>query len=120
MESNLIGLTDLAPTFATWAGVLPQQAVNGASLDRLLTSPGTAWRQELLLEVLGPGDIASPEGLFSGVRTQRYVYAEYTTGERELYDLQTDPYQLTNVASNPANAALVAQLSALVATLKSN
>jgi arylsulfatase A-like enzyme len=54
------------------------------------------------------------------VRTQRYVYAEYTTGERELYDLQTDPYQLTNVASNPANAALVAQLSALVATLKSN
>lgn len=120
MESNLIALTDLAPTFATWAGALPQQAVNGVSLDRLLTSPGTPWRQELLIEVLGPGDITSPEGLFSGVRTQRYAYAEYTSGELELYDLQTDPYQLTNVASDPANAALIAQLSTLVATLKSN
>ena len=24
---------------------------------------------------------------FDGIRTQRYFYAEYTDGERELYDL---------------------------------
>lgn len=27
----------------------------------------------------------------------RYVYLEYATGERELYDLVDDPYQLENL-----------------------
>ena len=37
---------------------------------------------------------------FHGIRTQRYVYVEYKTGERELYDLDEDPYELQNVADN--------------------
>jgi N-acetylglucosamine-6-sulfatase len=31
------------------------------------------------------------------VRTGDYAYVEYATGERELYDMQTDPYQEQNV-----------------------
>ena len=32
------------------------------------------------------------------------MYAEYITGEEELYDLRKDPYELRNVASDPAYA----------------
>ncbi|HZS07932.1 MAG TPA: sulfatase [Blastocatellia bacterium] len=35
---------------------------------------------------------------FTGLRTQRYTYVQYATGERELYDLRSDPDQLKNIA----------------------
>ena len=30
------------------------------------------------------------------MRTERYLFVEYKTGEHELYDLKKDPYQLEN------------------------
>jgi arylsulfatase A-like enzyme len=35
---------------------------------------------------------------------------EYQTGEEELYDLDSDPYELQNLAGDPAHAALQATL----------
>jgi hypothetical protein len=51
------------------------------------------------------------------VRTDRYVYAEHTTGEKELYDLQKDPYELHNLwkvkSAVPIWNALAGQLERL-------
>jgi arylsulfatase A-like enzyme len=44
----------------------------------------------------------SPE--FHAIRTERYLYVEYVTGERELYDLQLDPYELKNIAADAPHA----------------
>jgi arylsulfatase A-like enzyme len=118
IDSSFVSLADLAPTFTQWARVTPPTAVNGQSLVPLLANPGLNWRQELLIEVLATADPASHEGLFSGVRTKRYAYAEYTTGEIELYDVLLDPNQLTNIAGVSANSTLVGQLHSLVAQLK--
>jgi hypothetical protein len=41
---------------------------------------------------------------------------EYTDGERELYDLRTDPDELNNLAAN-ASPALLKQLSARLAVM---
>jgi arylsulfatase A-like enzyme len=35
---------------------------------------------------------------YDGVRTGRYMYVEYATGERELYDLRHDPDEIHNLA----------------------
>ena len=32
------------------------------------------------------------------MRTDRYLYVEYIDGEREFYELRTDPYELRNLA----------------------
>ncbi len=37
---------------------------------------------------------------FRGLRTARYAYVEYDTGERELYDLSNDPAELHNIPTN--------------------
>jgi hypothetical protein len=45
------------------------------------------------------------------------VYIEYITGEKELYDLKKDPYQLQNLAAT-ADKNLLAQLAARLAQMK--
>ncbi len=45
---------------------------------------------------------SNPVPTYCAVRTERYLFARYATGERELYDLQADPFELTNVAIEDA------------------
>jgi arylsulfatase A-like enzyme len=47
---------------------------------------------------------------YRAVRTSRYLYAEYATGERQLFDVTADPLELHNLAAT-ADPALVARLS---------
>ena len=41
-------------------------------------------------------DPEDPPSNYQGVRTDRYLYANYGTGEQELYDLRNDPFELQN------------------------
>ena len=137
--SKLTGNVDFAPTFAELAGVTPPSFVDGRSLVPLLTGTTPAvWRTAFLLEHGGPSITeASTNGLlepqdafdvqaqatggapvFAGIRTAGdRTYVEYDTGERELYELQTDPNQLNN--SYPtADPALKTRLSTWLGTLR--
>ena len=124
--AHLTGNVDLAPTFAELASVTPSgNIVDGRSLVPLLgNNPPTiaAWRQAYLL---GHGQYTTPGAasndsvpVFSGLRTVDYKYVEYSTGERELYDLNSDPYELQNVAAT-SNPFLLSQLSSQLAQLRS-
>lgn len=119
-DSNLMLNVDLAPTIAEWAGVVPPNPVNGASFAGLLTNPlTTTWRSSILLENLGWSDVSTNHyANFYAIRTSRYVYAEYVNGDREFYDLQLDPYQLTNKVADPTYASTVADLKGALAALK--
>jgi arylsulfatase A-like enzyme len=114
-----IGLNiDLAPTFAEIAGAAPTVPQDGRSLLPLLTSAAPAgWRlsfqsergaQDLawissregqLHPQLELGDVAAAgfPGLgWNAIRTSRWKYVEWANGDRELYDLMVDPYELIN------------------------
>jgi N-acetylglucosamine-6-sulfatase len=54
---------------------------------------------------------------FHGMRAKDYVYIEYATKERELYDLTKDPDELQNIAGS-ADPALLSQLAARLADLQ--
>jgi arylsulfatase A-like enzyme len=54
---------------------------------------------------------------FSGLRLRDTVYAEYTTGEREMYDLRVDPFELDNISPG-ADPATLAALSARLDLLR--
>ena len=40
---------------------------------------------------------------YDAVRTRRYLYVKYATGERELYDTRTDPEEIHNLAGTGAD-----------------
>ena len=101
---------DLAPTIAEAAGVPIPATVDGRSLRPLLDGSGGSWRTSVLAEHLqGSGD-SDPVPTYCAIRTDRYKYVAYATHEEELYDLRTDPYELTSRHADTALAATKAQL----------
>jgi N-acetylglucosamine-6-sulfatase len=93
VRQQLVINNDLAPTIAELAGASTPAFVDGSSFAPLLgSSPPSSWRTAFLQEGWKPQSPPVPTN--KGVRTQSHMYVEYDTGERELYDLSADPYQL--------------------------
>lgn len=101
--------TDLCPTFAELAGAPIPPTVDGRSLVPLLRGePVADWRDAVLIEhrgrVSGAGDPDLPPAgsgnppAYAALRSKDTLYVEYADGDRELYDLDRDPFQLDNVA----------------------
>ena len=95
-DPHLVSNIDLAPTIAAAAG-LPLPDADGRSLLPLLEGRPDGWRHALLIEHLRG---TNPIPTYCAVRTSRYLYASYDTGERELYDLAQDPFELENLAGS--------------------
>jgi arylsulfatase A-like enzyme len=105
-EPALVANVDLAPTIADLAGV-PMPRADGRSLLPLLL--GGRWApREIVLEYLHAPRWKIPS--YCGLRGERYKYVLYETGEEELYDLRSDPYELQNLASSERYARLRALL----------
>jgi len=94
---------DLAATILDAADAQPGIVIDGRSLLSIAQNPGQAAGRHLLVET-GP----KPSGAqwYAAVRVGRYIWVEHSTGERELYDLQVDPYQLLSRHNDPAYATV--------------
>jgi arylsulfatase A-like enzyme len=126
-RSEIVENVDLAPTFEELAGVPVAKTVDGHSLVPVLHGPpASGWRTAALIEHHGPDfatgdpDAQTPRNgdpiSYEALRTVRYTYVEYATGEVEYYDRVADPYELHNIAAKltPARrAALHAALARL-------
>jgi N-acetylglucosamine-6-sulfatase len=110
-DEHLVTNLDLAPTFARVAREVDRDS-EGRSLRRLLASEETPWRKHFLVEHLGKHPPS-----YCAVRSERFAHVAYATGEEELYDLATDPYQLSNVGREPAYAPELATMRRRVARL---
>ena len=110
VENKIVANIDIAPTLFELAGIPIPDSVDGESLVKLLQKNG-AWREYLLLE----GGVL--DGSYIGVRSERYFYGE-NNGYPEFYDMQADPYQLQNLANDPAYQDLATQYKAVMDKLQ--
>lgn len=118
-DTHLVANIDLAPTFAELGGVDAPQTADGESLVPLLKDPNAKWRDAILLEHWPTEEgVGSKIPEFYAVRTAEWKYVEYVTGEKELYDLRNDPYELQNVAGQPGYAETEKELKARLDELK--
>lgn len=121
LDDHLMLNVDIAPTIAEWAGVRPATKVDGKSFADLLSNADAPWRKTAFLELLGFSRTSTyHRANFQAVRTPRYLYAEYMNGDRELYDLERDPYELENVVSDPAYAEVASRLGGDLERLRSD
>ena len=113
---------DLASTFAELAGASVPITQDGRSLVRVIDGTQPTWRTDFLTEGW-PG--SHP---WATVHEAQWKYTETavtpgdpnTVFELELYDLVNDPYELTNVASDPQYAARITAMAARLRQLRPN
>jgi N-acetylglucosamine-6-sulfatase len=123
-SSALVENVDIAPTIMDLLGV--PWGADGHSIVPLLNRAAPSVRDAVLIEwctgvhhgqcMAEVGSSRPPP--FWGAISERYAYISYNTGEKELYDLSRDPFELTNLAANPADRSVVAQMSATLAALQ--
>jgi hypothetical protein len=100
---------DLTATILELTGARAGLLQDGRSLMGSFANPDGEAGRAILLEAYAGQEII-------GLRTSRYTYTEWATDfplfpDVELYDNYTDPFQLNNVATNPAYTGVVADLA---------
>lgn len=110
-SKQLVLNIDLAPTFAELAKT-DAPGAEGASFLSLLAGPDINWRTDFLIEHLKAGNAGNSRKIptYCAIRNQDFSYVDYKTGEKELYDIVNDPYQLDNLASDPDYQSILEQM----------
>ena len=107
---------DLAPTLLELAGAPIGAHIQGRSLVPVLRGDASDWRSSILVEFY-TYENPFPHLMdmdYRALRTDRYKYIHWVRHADldELYDLQTDPFELKNLAHEPSSAALRERLRA--------
>jgi arylsulfatase A-like enzyme len=103
---QLVSNIDQAATILAAARATPARVLDGVSLLQLWRDRGRELGRDLLVDNM-PGVVH-----FDAIRTRRFKYVEHLNGDRELYDLARDPYELESQHANPGYDAIKASLAA--------
>ncbi len=119
VSDSFVELLDLYPTTAKLCGLDAPARLQGKDITPILDDP-TAKVRDYAFSVAG-----SSKGLM--LRDDRWVYIQYGEGAKggiELFDMQNDPRQLTNLASSLDHVSRVeawkAKMAAKLAAVRNN
>jgi arylsulfatase A-like enzyme len=133
---QLIGNIDLAPTIVELAGATPGRVMDGESLLPFAKAADHRRTRSLGLEsdfppVTGTTGAVVPQyhqGVhvyYDGIRTTRFKYVQWfrdvdgnPTTEEELYDLESDPFELQSLHASSPHAGVKAALRRELESLK--
>ena len=126
-RSELVALVDIAPTLLEFAGQPVPDSMQGSSLKPLLQNENSSWREELFLENMMT---IQNYPRIEAVRTHKWKYVRYfdkqkdqayadmlvasINGEQpifeELFDLENDPSEISNVIADEENKDVIDML----------
>jgi arylsulfatase A-like enzyme len=129
-SNEIVGNIDIAPTVLELAGAEADKSIDGRSMVPFMLDPALRTLRPYLFEsfvessdveeqgaIAEPGDQSSrntarkrpgasasllaPPKDYEGLRLGPYKYIAWPDGEKELYDLEKDPYELNNIVRIP-------------------
>jgi N-acetylglucosamine-6-sulfatase len=106
---------DIAPTLLEVAGLQPDGGMQGRSLAPVLKKNAREWRSSFLIEYFTDTVFPRIRNMgYVAVRTARHKYINYRElqGMDELYDLDKDPYEATNIVDRPDGRETLQQMQA--------
>jgi N-acetylglucosamine-6-sulfatase len=129
VRSELVLALDIAPTLVDLAGGSAKHRTHmqGRSLRDLVhraQARRPAWRDAFMCEYFSDNAMPWLIGMsYKAIRTRRYKYIHWTQRSLdgvacdELYDLDADPYEMTNLIAHRGHRATVARLRGRLARL---
>jgi arylsulfatase A-like enzyme len=117
----LISAVDIMPTLCGLLALPIPDSCDGEDFSGLLQGKQQKGANEILLQYWSTFFSENPNHqAYRAIRTEDYLYAVFPeTGERVLYDMQSDPYQMKNLADNPEHIDLKKKMhNKLVAKMK--
>lgn len=114
---GLVEFVDIYPTLADLCGLPLPAHLEGLSFKPLLEEPTRPWKQAAFSQY--PRGVPGKKLMGYSMRTERYRLTAWKNRDAdkaidaiELYDHQNDPQENTNLAADPAQAAMVKSLLA--------
>jgi len=111
---RIVEHVNIFPTVAELAGLELPAKLDGVSLRPLLDNPLAPWDRPAFTQ----RDKNAKNGIPIGhsVRTERWRYTQWDEGRKgeELYDHESDPGEMRNLATDPGHAPVVAELTRLI------
>lgn len=108
-RDEMVCSIDLLPTLLDVAGLEIPSNIQGRSLVPLVRNEAPSWRQYIFTE-LG----SSPASGVVAVRGDDYKYVRFMTAGKieyeQLFDMKNDPWEMTNIASNPKYASTLKKM----------
>lgn len=110
--TRMIQNVDVGPTVLELAGLKKPDNMVGNSFTQLLRGDTTGWRDRIFYEYFWEYDFPMTPTVF-GVRTDKYKYMRYQGiwDQNELYDIENDPNETTNLIEKPEYQATVKNLA---------
>jgi len=99
--STPVNLLDVYPTLVELCGLPPNSLNEGTSVVPLLESPDMVWET---------ASVTTHGKDVHAIRLRNWRYIQYNDGSAELYDLEKDPDEWTNLASDPEYEAIISEL----------
>lgn len=115
-RAGVCSLVDVTQTIAELGKADVPKDWNGHSICALMDNPYANWKDFAVSEYYGH-NIASG---YAMLRAGKYKYVYHTppdenySAQRELYDLETDPGEFTNLAPNPDQKKRIEQMHAFL------
>lgn len=105
---------DLAPTMLALAGIAPPDSMQGKNLMSIVNQEPNPWRSRFYYQhTYNTDPPRSPIAVTEGIRTKRWKYIRYPDTDpvfEQLFDLETDPLEKTNLASRAEHSSVLSEL----------
>ncbi len=113
----LFNSVDVMPTLLGLCN-LKQHPMQGTDLSHAVLGRSGTDPESVYLQILGPG-FPPRDGykvLWRAVRTHRYIFArwKYPEGRRLLIDMETDPFEMDNLADRPEHEDTARELDVIL------
>ncbi len=118
---------DLSPTLLELGRAIPLATQHGRSLLPIFRGDATGWRNDFMVEYFSDKVFPRIRQMgYQAIRNDRWKLIHYTdlTDMDELYDLQSDPYEMQNLIADPGSQDMLdtlrIRLKQLVNDFRSN